>query len=253
MHDLQTLQSLMTRAILARDSAEIAKELTAGNADAGRRFAIYRNNTLLSLTRHLKTVFPVTMRLGDERFFDYAANAFITRHPPREARLAVYGGKLARFLATLPACRHAPILAAMARLEWAVHEALVSDEHKPLPASAFRGEASAAQSVVLQPSLRFVLSRWPLLDLWSGRARPDTPLPRKATRLAIMRHGDDIGFFELKPARFAFWRALQRGKTFDAAAARALARDPHIDLVNETLALFRQGLVTAISPAAPSH
>jgi hypothetical protein len=251
MHDLQTLQSLMTRAILARDNAEIARELTAGNADAARRFAIYRNNTLLSLTRHLKTVFPVTARLGDERFFDYAANAYILRDPPKEARLAVYGRTFAAFLAEFPACRHAPILTEMARLEWAVHEALMSDEHKPLPASAFHGEA--AQSAVLQPSLRFVLSRWPLLDLWSGRARPDMPLPRKATRLAIMRHGDDIGFFELKPARFAFWRALQRGKTFDVAAARALARDPHIDLVNETLALFNQGFVTAISLSPPSH
>jgi hypothetical protein len=198
-------------------------------------------------------VFPVTARLGDERFFDYAANAYILRDPPKEARLAVYGKTFAAFLAEFPACRHAPILAEMARLEWAVHEALVSDEYKPLPASAFRGEASAAQCAVLQPSLRFVLSRWPLLDLWSGRARTDVILPRKATRLAIMRHGDDVGFFELKSARFAFWRALQRGQAFDAAATRALARDPHIDLVNEILALFSQGLVTALSPPAASH
>ncbi len=68
-----------------------------------------------------------------------------------------------------------------------------------------------------------------------------------------MRHGDDIGFFEVKPVRFAFWRALQRGKTFNVAAAQALTRDPRIDLVNETLALFSHGLVTALSLPAPSH
>ncbi len=249
MHDLQTLQNLMTRAIFTRDNSELAGELIAGNADPGRRFGIYRNNTLLSLSRHLKTVFPVTTRLGDERFFDYAADAFILRHPPRESRLAVYGRHFPVFLAAFPACRQAPILAEMARLEWAVHEALISDEHKPLPASTFRGEASVA----LQPSLRFIISRWPLLDLWSGRTKTDARLQRRTSRVAIMRHGDDIGFFELTPSRFALWRALQRGETFDAAAARALARDPQFDLVKEIIALFRQGLVIAISLSKRTH
>jgi hypothetical protein len=249
MHNLQTLQSLMTRAIFARDNSELTGELIAGNADANRRFGIYRNNTLLSLSRHLKTIFPVTARLSDERFFDYAANTFILRRPPKEARLAVYGRDFSAFLAAFPACRHTPILAEMARLEWAVHESLISDEHTPLPASTFRGEAS----VVLQPSLRFIISRWPLLDLWSGRAKTDAPLQRRTSRTAIIRHGDDIGFFELTPSRFALWRALQSGKTFDAAAGRALAREPQFDLVKEIMALFRQGLVIAISPPKRTH
>jgi hypothetical protein len=246
MHDLQTLQKLMTRAIIARDHSEIGDEIVAGKADAGRRFSIYRNNTLLSLTRHLRTVFPVTARLGDERFFDYAADAFITRHPPREARLSVFGDGLPTFLARFPASRYAPVLAEMARLEWAVHESLVSEEYKPRSASALNEAGISAACVVLQPSLRFILSRWPLLDLWSSRVKADAPLPRKTSRLAVLRHEDDIGFFELRPARFAFWHALQRGQNFETAAFRALLRDPQFDLVNEVLALFRAGLVTAI-------
>jgi hypothetical protein len=66
--------------------------------------------------------------------------------------------------------------------------------------------------------------------------------------MAIVRNGDDIGFFALKPARFAFWRALQRGRTFEGAASHALGRDPHFDLVSEIMTLFRQRLVIAISP-----
>lgn len=247
MHDLQTLQSLMTRAIFARDNTDIAGELRAGEADAGRRFEIYRNNTLLSLTRHLRTVFPVTARLGDERFFDYAANAYILHHPPREARLAVYGETFARFLARFPACRHAPILAETARLEWAIHDALISEERDAIAVSGLRG----SETVTLQPSLRFAVSRWPVLDLWSGHPKVEAALPRQATRIAIVRHGEDIGFFALKPARFTFWRTLQRGRTFEAAASHALARDPHFDLANEVMTLFRQRLVIAISPHGP--
>jgi hypothetical protein len=244
MHDLQTLQTLMTRAIFTRDNTDIAGELLAGKADAGRRFAIYRNNTLLSLTRHLKTIFPVTARLGDERFFDYAANAYILRHPPGEARLAVYGKTFPRFLARFPACRHAPILAEVARLEWAIHDALIAEERDAISPGGLIG----SESVTLQPSLRFVVSRWPVLDLWAGHPNAETALPRQATRIAIIRHGDDIGFFTLKPARFAFWRALHRGRSFEVAASHALARDPHFDLANEVMTLFRQRLVTAISP-----
>jgi hypothetical protein len=253
MHDLQALQSLVTRAIFTRDTSEIARELVAGKADAGRRFGIYRNNTLLSLTRHLKTMFPVTARLGDERFFDYAANAFIMRDPPKEARLAAYGSTFPQFLSRFPACRHAPILAEMARLEWAVHESLISHEHKAIPASAFHTEESSAVGVSLQPSLRFIITRWPLLDLWAGRIKSEAPLGRQISRVAILRHGDDIGFFDVKPARYAFWHALQRGQTFNAAATRAFARDPQFNFVNEVLTLFRQGLVTAISPPRQTH
>ena len=105
MSSLAELQSQMTAAIFKGHAAEIEDQLVAGRADPARRFKIYRNNTFLSLTAHLNTVFPVTARLGDERFFAYAANEYIRREPPHEPRLAVYGVGFPRFLARFPACR----------------------------------------------------------------------------------------------------------------------------------------------------
>ena len=247
MRNLAELQTSMTQAVLSGDATPLAAEITAPNADAVRRFAIFRNNTFLSLTRHLKAVFPVTARLGDERFFSYAAFEFVRSHPPREPRLSSYGSTFPRFLANFPACSAAPILPEMASLEWAVHAALTKAEQSPLAPSVLAElDPSASNlSFVLQPSLHFAVSRWPLLPLWQAAHPEDRPLARRISRTAIFRKGDRIRFVELSSARFGFWRGIARGAQLEYAAARALARDPMFDLVNEILTLFRAGLVVA--------
>ena len=55
MHDLATLQSKVTAALLAGRLADVAHAFTVNGKDAGRRLNIYRNNTFISLTGALKT------------------------------------------------------------------------------------------------------------------------------------------------------------------------------------------------------
>lgn len=247
MRDLEELQASMTRALIDGSFIDIESEFTAGHADPARRYSIYRNNMFLSLTAHLRAIFPVTARLGDERFFAYAAHEFILRRPPRESRLAVYGSAFPQFLSHFPACRHAPILAQMAALEWQIHRALTSAQ---LP---FLGVAdmTAASTLDLQPSLGFLVSRWPVLSLWAHQSERRQVLPRRTSRIALLRHDDDIRFFELGSARFAFWRGLVRRLTIEEAAACALARDPRFNLTEEIVFLFRNRLVTGIEAVEP--
>ena len=250
MLDLAALQSAMTQALFTGSLADIEDEFDGACANPARRFAIYRNNMFLSLTAHLRTVFPVTAKLGDERFFSYAAHQFILRQPPRESRLVLYGEDFPSFLARFPSCRHTPILAQMAALEWAIHKSLTS-EQMPFLEPSDMGQLSGEAMIELQPSLQFVLSRWPLLGLWAHEAERQRPLVRKASRYAVIRHDDDIRIFELEPARFSFWRSLVKGNSVEMAATRALARDPLFNLVDEIFFLFRNRLVTGIGPAEP--
>jgi Putative DNA-binding domain len=247
MRSLAELQASMTHAIVDGSFVDIQGEFTAGHADPARRYAIYRNNMFLSLAAHLRTIFPVTAKLGDERFFAYAAHQFVLRAPPREARLAVYGAAFPQFLSRFPACRHAPILAEMASLEWAIHSALTSAELPFLELA----EMTEALTLDLQPSLRFVVSRWPVLGLWAHRSEPQQALPRQTSRIAVVRHDDDIRFFELGSARFAFWRRLAQRRGIEVAAARALARDARFNLTDEILFLLRSRLVTGADAAKP--
>lgn len=246
MRNLAQLQTAMTQAILSGEAAPLAGEITASSADALRRFGIYRNNTFLSLVRHLKAVFPVTARLGDERFFSYAANEFVRSHPPREPRLSAYGSSFPLFLARFPACRTAPILPALASLEWAVHAALTAPEERALLPTALAEVGRSSLRLVLQPSLQLVLSRWPLLPLLQGTHPETVPLARRTTYTAVMCSGENVRFMDLSSARYVFWRSIGVGSEIDHAAARGLARDPQFNLVHEILTLFGAGLVIAI-------
>jgi len=247
MRDLAELQTTMTWAILTGQATALTGEITARGADALRRFRIYRNNTFLSLVRHLKAIFPVTARLGNERFFNYAASEFVRYHPPREPRLSAYGGNFPLFLARFPACRSAPILPAIASLEWGVHAALTAPEEQALPVTALPKDDRCSLRLVLQPSLQLVLSRWPLLPLLNGTHAEAMPLARRTTYTALVRAGDRLRFIDLSSARYIFWRTISGGAALDCAAARAFGRDPMFDLVHEILTLFRAQLVIAIS------
>jgi hypothetical protein len=252
MRDLAELQTAMTHAIFGGDATTLTDEISAPGADALRRFGIYRNNMFLSLVRHLKAVFPATARLGDERFFSYAAFEFIRSHPPHEPRLSTYGNGFPRFLAQFPACRAAPILPAIASLEWAIHAALTAPEERALHPAALAGLSQPSLRFVLQPSLQFVVSRWTLLALFRETHVEGTPLARRTTRTAVMRCGDSIRFIELSSATYVFWWSISRGARLDYAAARALARDPMFNLVEEILKLFRADLVIAIDNSRAS-
>jgi hypothetical protein len=251
MPDLAQLQAEMTAAILAGDRSSLAPNLT--HAD---RLSIYRNNTFISLSAALKATFPVTVKLADERFFGFAAHRFIAAHPPREARLSVYGAEFPAFLRRFAPCRGFPLIAAMAQLEWAIAEALHAPDEQALPAGELTSLASA-RSLELQPSLRFVLARYPLLDVWrshrSDRPEVHAPLKRKTSRILLHRRGDDIHFAELDAARFAFLRRLALGHDLEAAATGALLRDPLFDLAGEIVSLIRGGLVIGLHVYPPYH
>lgn len=252
MSNLQALQEAMTGAILSGDFSAMAGRFAAGSGDPARRLNIFRNNTYISLTECLKTVFPVTVRLSDQRFFSYAAHQFIASHPPREARLSRYGAGFPAFLAGFEPCRGYPVIAEMAALEWAIAECLHAAQELPIPVAMLGrpGFANGHFGLGLQPNLQFTVSRWPLLDVWIEHHKEHVsikePLRPRVSRLAIFRHDDDIQCLELDPARFAFWRTLARGRTIEVAARRALTRDPLFDMLRETMLLFRSSLVTGI-------
>ncbi len=252
MPDLLTLQNSMAKAILTGGMEAIAPEFTAAKATPAARLRIFRNNTFASLTECLRSVFPVTEQLSDQRFFAYAVHEFVVQHPPREARLSEFGADFPRFLATFEPCRQFPIIAEMAALEWAIALTLNRGQEAPVPISAI-GKLHPGQldvSFSLQPHLNFTISRWPLIGVWAAHKRdPSTisgPLTKQVSRVAVTRLDDDIRMVELDEARFTFWRALARGLPLEASARRALTRDPLFDLLSETLLLFKTQLITNI-------
>jgi Putative DNA-binding domain len=137
------------------------------------RLDIYRNNIFTSLIDVLLGHFPAVCRVVDARFFQYAADAFIRAHPPREAVLSTYGAEFADFLAGFPPCRDLPYLPDLARLEWLLHRSARS------------------------PEVGRLQSNWPVDDIWranqpgaDGSLQVD--LASGAVSLLVMRIADDV-------------------------------------------------------------
>lgn len=254
MLTLERLQNTIAGAVLGKPQLGLSPLLEAGAADPMRRLRVYQNNTRSSLTATLIAVFPVTARLVDERFFRYAASEFIRFHPPSEPRLVRYGSAFPNFLRTFDGLAQMPFVAETARLEWAIAEALDSGSLAAAPLSALNvGDSGGTPELVLQPSLRFVISHWPVLSIWSahqegGDLSTVRASERKAQRVALWRAGDNVRFALLTSAGFSFRYSLKAGLGLDKAVARALTHEPMFDLVSALVALFGDGLVTEVRP-----
>ncbi|MEP9389836.1 DNA-binding domain-containing protein [Mesorhizobium sp. KR9-304] len=249
MLSLEGLQKAVARSVLGHAALGLSPLMASGAADPYRRMRIYQNNTRSTLTATLKTVFPVTVRLVDERFFGYAANEFIRTNPPNEPRLVRYGADFPAFLRTFKGLEDLPFVSEVARLEWAIAEALDEASLPAVPIAALNGNAAETPELVLQPSLRLVISHWPVLAIWSAHQDGGAPTcgwHRRPERIALWRTGDNIRFSKLSGAEFSFRYSLAHGHGLDKAVSRALTHEPMFDLTGSLVRLFGDGLVSRV-------
>lgn len=258
MLPLEHLQTTLARSVLAAEPFTSAKLLTAGKADPLARLRIYQNNTRSSLTAVLMAVFPVTVRLVDERFFRFIASEFIRWHPPVESRLARYGAGFPRFLKSIDTLSDMPVVAETARLEWAIAEALDAASPPPCTLAEYDGtDLGPSPDIMLQPSLRLIVSHWSILSVWTahqhqGAIATHDAWTRRPERVALWRAGDSVKLVLLDRANFAFRHALKHGFGLEQAISRTLALDPMFDLVAAFVSLFGDGLVTDVRIPAPT-
>jgi hypothetical protein len=251
MLTLERLQDTVARTVLGKPHFGLSPLLEAGSADPIRRLRIYQNNTRASLTSTLIAVFPVTARLVDERFFRYVASEFIRFHPPSQPRLVRYGAEFPNFLRTFDGPAEMPFVAETARLEWAIAEALDAAVLPAQTIAALDGAGDATPELALQPSLRFVISHWPVLTIWSAHQEGGDLdgldlRTRRPERIALWRSGDNVRFSVLSSAQFSFRFSLKAGLGLEKAVARALTHEPMFDLVGALVSLFQDGLVTDV-------
>jgi hypothetical protein len=247
----ERLQQTIANAVLGKPHIGLSPLLEVGPADPIRRLRVYQNNTRASLTSTLIAVFPVTARLVDERFFRYAASEFIRFHPPTEPRLVRYGAEFPNFLRTFEGLAEMPFVSETARLEWAIAEALDEAWLPAVPLAALNDAGEATPDLVLQPSLRFVISHWPVLSIWSAHQEGGDldslrAAERKPERVALWRAGDNVRFSLLSSAQFSFRYSLKAGLGLEKAVARALTHEPMFDVVGALVGLFADGLVTDV-------
>jgi len=252
------LEDHFAAALLGGPEATIVPDIEGDGLDPAARLAIYRHHVFAALTEALAATYPVVVRLVDRRFFAYAADRFIRRHPPAGPCLFEYGEELPDFLAGFPACRHLAYLSDVARLEWAMNRALHAEDAVPLDPrwlAALSAEEIGRLALGLHPSLSLIQSPWPVDRIWEANrpdADPDTTvdLDEGGASLQIFRRDDDVVFRRVAPGSFAFRRVLASGGELGDAVEAARAADPAFDPTAALRDLLDDGLIVGARSAA---
>lgn len=159
-------------------------------ADPARRFAVYRNNVVVSLVAALGETFPVCRELVGAEFFEAMARLHVRASPPDSPVLAHYGADFPAFIAAFPPAASLPYLADVARLEYARVQACHAAAPPP-------GGDDVAY---------LIESRYAIVSLWAahqGHGAIADVDPSVAEAALIRRRGAHVEVLRVSPAALA--------------------------------------------------
>lgn len=223
-----------------------------------KRFAVYRNNVVVSLINALRAKFPATERIVGAEFFAAMARVFVAGHPPRSRILHTYGEDFGDFIAAFAPAAGLPYLADVARLEAARTRAYHAADAVALGAADFAAldpHAIGALRLTPHPSLQIIRSRYPVVTIWAMNAG-DMPLGPVDTSVAedalVLRPNLEVIVHSLPPGGAAFLLALAAGTALADAADHAMSDDARFDLTANLAGFIGSGAVTAFVTAEGS-
>ena len=245
-------QTAFAAALLDPDLPPPDRLIAWNGSDPARRFAVYRNNVVVSLVDALADTFAVTQELVGEAFFRAMARVFALADPPKSRLMAFYGESFPNFIAGFPPALGVPYLADVARLEYLRVLAYHAGDVAPLAADELAAaltdtETLPALRMVLHPSLHVLASRFAVASLWGAHqgvpALADVVPDRPETAL-VLRCGLDVEVLRITPADGAFIAALRDGVPLGGAVQVA---GPGFDPAGALGLLLQKGAVTALA------
>lgn len=137
------------------------------------RLALYPHVRCRRLVDALEANYPaLAAMLGQTDFYALGA-AYVEAHPSRFFAMRWYGDALPQFLATDAGYAGAPVLADLARWEWAMTEVLDAGDAEPLGAAMLESipeESWAELRFDLHPSVRALELQWNAPQIWQSLA-----------------------------------------------------------------------------------
>lgn len=226
---------------------------TWNGSDAGQRFAVYRNNVMVSLIEALATRFPVTATLVGSEFFRAMARFYCTDQPPRSVIMARYGDDFPEFIRSFAPAASLPYLSDVAALE-----ALRTTAYHAADAVSLGPEAFAAfpldrlSDLVLtfHPSLAILRSRYAIVALWSahnGHGDLTEVVPDRPEDALVLRPDAEVLTLNLAPGTAEALTRLQQGQTLGAVVEAVSATCPEFDPVALFHLLLTSGAVSAMT------
>jgi hypothetical protein len=249
-------QNNFARALLDR-RLPVPEGVIAYNSERPeRRFAVYRNNMMVSLIGALEARFPATQKIAGDEFFKAAARSFIAAEPPRLPIMMFYGDAFPSYLAEFEPARRVPYLADVARLEAARTRAYHAADAKPLARDALAAvplEALAGMRFTLHPSLEIVSSPYPVVTIYamnSGELELAPITDWRAEDALIVRPEYEVEVRPISTGARIFLQRLADKDPLGEAAGAASAAGAGFDLAASLAALF-SGLAIGMTSTHP--
>ncbi|MBX2855680.1 MAG: DNA-binding domain-containing protein [Rhodobacteraceae bacterium] len=246
-------QAAFAAALLDADApipADVAK--IRGQAPE-KRFAVYRNNVVVSLISALASAYPTVKRLVGAQFFDAMAGVYVREHPPISPMMIFYGAAFPGWVESFPPAETVPYLGGVARLERARREAYHAADIEPFTMEQFQAVASGVAPermpelrFTAHPSLRLVRSAHPVFSIWADQNGHDVPVRQGGEDVMIIRPRSEVTMRQTPPGGFTFLSAMSAGQTLAAAAASAEAETQGFDLASHLTAALESGVFSGV-------
>jgi hypothetical protein len=218
---LPDIQGAFQRFLLDGDPQIGSLVVGTQRVPAQTRLAIYGDGYRLRLIEALQISFPVLANLLGEGDFRKLAARYVDTHQSTFFSIRHYGDQLADFLAADEEYSKAPLLAELARWEWAMAAAFDAADAEPIDASAFADVAPedwAELRFAWSPSVQIVEAEWNVPQLWKAvteeAEQPDPDLSPAPVSYLIWRRELQIYFRPLAHEEALVVAASRAGHSF---------------------------------------
>lgn len=240
-------QTAFRSALLDADMAVPRGLSDANEAPAGRRFSVYRNNVIVSLSEALKTAFPLVYKLLGRDTFEKLAAIYVREYPPTSPLMMFFGDRLPDFLGEFSPLAHLGYLSDCARLDLAMRLAYHAADAAPIDPLVFQGSPEDLLSLQLSlaPATFILRSPWPIFDIWRVNFGDNASPPRPIAQDVLITRPQFDPVPHLLGQGTADWlKQLQSGTNFGTAHDQTIEATAEFDLASALSQALETGALT---------
>ena len=253
MPRLREIQQAFSDGVIEGTYHAVAGAIHPG-ASALRSVALYRRLIRYNYTQALKVTYPVLSRFVGERYFGLVARGYVKQYPSTSGDLFLYGRHLPAFLNVV---HIPPLLAELARLEWACHEVYQAADSPPLSHDHLHALASVDPSQVtfhVHAASRLLSFPFPVHRVWLALQPEaptdevvDLPLPEQETGVVVTRGDEKVQVTPLARTDYLLLEAMSRGVDAASVERIAIESEPEFDFPRFLATVLNLGVISGVS------